>query len=276
MKLDTVAGQRVLITGAAMGMGRIYAERAVEERAAAVVLWDVNRDALEATAESLRAQGGVVHTFVVDLSRREAIASAAADVRREIGDIDILFNNAGIVRGKHYYWEHNAAADIELTFAVNALAPMHMAREFLPAMIANQRESRIVNIASAAGLVSVPRQSVYGASKWALTGWSDSLRLELEQAGHRHVRVTTVNPTYISTGMFAGAKPMVMTPIMTPAYVTGRVWRAMKHGTPRVWLPKSVYLSAALKGILPLRAFDWMADRVFGVYRSMESFTGRK
>lgn len=275
MKLDTVAGTRVLITGAAMGMGRIYAERAVEERAAAVVLWDVNRDALEATAGSLRAQGGVVHTFVVDLSHREAIANAAADVRREIGDIDILFNNAGIVRGK-YFWEHEAAGDIELTMAVNALAPMYVAREFLPAMIANRRESRIVNIASASGLVSVPRMSVYGASKWAVTGWSDSLRLELQQAGHRHVRVTTVNPTYIGTGMFAGAKPMVMTPIMTPEYVTGRVWRAMKRGTPRLWLPKSVYLSAALKGILPLRAFDWMADRVFGVYRSMESFTGRK
>lgn len=275
MKLDTVAGTRVLITGAAMGMGRIYAERAVEERAAAVVLWDVNRDALEATAGSLRAQGGVVHTFVVDLSRREPIATAAADVRREIGDIDILFNNAGIVRGK-YFWEHEPAGDIELTMAVNALAPMHVAREFLPAMIANRREARIVNIASASGLVSVPRMSVYGASKWAVTGWSDSLRLELQQAGHRHVRVTTVNPTYIGTGMFAGAKPMVMTPIMTPEYVTGRVWRAMKRGTPRLWLPKSVYLSAALKGILPLRAFDWMADRVFGVYRSMESFTGRK
>lgn len=275
MKLDTVAGTRVLITGAAMGMGRIYAERAVAERAAAVVLWDVNRDALEATAGSLRAQGGVVHTFVVDLSHREAIANAAADVRREIGDIDILFNNAGIVRGK-YFWEHEPAGDIELTMAVNALAPMHVAREFLPAMIANRREARIVNIASASGLVSVPRMSVYGASKWAVTGWSDSLRLELQQAGHRHVRVTTVNPTYIGTGMFAGAKPMVMTPIMTPEYVTGRVWRAMKRGTPRLWLPKSVYLSAALKGILPLRAFDWMADRVFGVYRSMESFTGRK
>ena len=275
MKLDTVAGTRVLITGAAMGMGRIYAERAVAERAAAVVLWDVNRDALEATAGSLRAQGGVVHTFVVDLSHREAIANAPADVRREIGDIDILFNNAGIVRGK-YFWEHEAAGDIELTMAVNALAPMYVAREFLPAMIANRRESRIVNIASASGLVSVPRMSVYGASKWAVTGWSDSLRLELQQAGHRHVRVTTVNPTYIGTGMFAGAKPMVMTPIMTPEYVTGRVWRAMKRGTPRLWLPKSVYLSAALKGILPLRAFDWMADRVFGVYRSMESFTGRK
>lgn len=275
MKLDTVAGQRVLITGAAMGMGRVYAERAVEERAAAVVLWDVNRDALEATAESLRAQGGAVHTFVVDLSRREAIADAADRVRRDVGDIDILFNNAGIVRGK-YFWEHEPAGDIELTMAVNALAPMHVAREFLPAMIANRRESRIVNIASASGLVSVPRMSVYGASKWAVTGWSDSLRLELEQAGHRHVRVTTVNPTYIGTGMFAGAKPMVMTPIMTPEYVTGRVWRAMKRGTPRLWLPKSVYLSAALKGILPLRAFDWMADRVFGVYRSMDSFTGRK
>ncbi len=276
MTLDTVEGKRVLITGAAMGMGRIYAQKAVAERVGAVVLWDVNEAALDATATELRAVGGTVHAYVVDLSSHEAIAAAAARVRRDVGDIDILFNNAGIVSGKAFYWEFGGAAEIERMMAVNALAPMHVAREFLPAMIAGGRDARIVNIASAAGLTAVPRQSVYGASKWALTGWSDAVRIELDQAGHRHVRVTTVNPTYISTGMFEGAKPMLMTPIMTPEYVTDRVWRAMKRGAPRVWLPSSVYLSSFLRGLLPVRAFDWLAGRVFGVYGSMDEFTGRR
>ena len=91
--------------------------------------------------------------------------------------------------------------------------------------------------------------SVYCASKWSCTGWSDSLRLELEQAGHHHVKVTTVNPTYISTGMFEGARTMLFTPIMTPEYVTTRVWKAMKTGRPRLIMPWTVHASSALRGL---------------------------
>ena len=276
MTLQSVAGKRVLITGAAMGLGRIFAEKAVRENAAAVVLWDIDAAALEVTAAELRASGGTVsiHAVVVDLSRREQVAPAAERTRREAGDIDILFNNAGIVRGK-LFAEHTPD-DIELSMAVNALAPMLVAREFLPAMIAGGRESRIVNIASAAAFVANPRMSVYCASKWALTGWSDSLRLEMELSGHHHVRVTTVHPTFIDTGMFRGAKAMLMTPIMSPGYVTDRVWRAMKAGSPRLLLPWTVYLSNALKGLMPARAFDWLALHVFGIYSSMENFQGRE
>ena len=91
--------------------------------------------------------------------------------------------------------------------AINALAPMHITREFLPAMLAAGRDCRIVNIASAAGLVSNPRMSVYSASKWAVVGWSDSLRLELRGTP---VRVTTVCPSYVTTGMFARRASVTM------------------------------------------------------------------
>ena len=273
--MQSVAGRTVLITGAAMGMGRLYARLAVDEGAAAIVLWDINQTQLDKTAAELRAVGGTVHSYVVDVSSREAIVAAAARVRAEIGSPQILINNAGVIRGK-YFWEHDHESDTWLTMAINALAPMYIAREFLPAMIAQpDSQCRIVNIASAAGLVSNPRMSVYCASKWSCTGWSDSVRIELEQAGHRHVRVTTVNPTYISTGMFDGASKMLLTPILTPERVVDRVWRAMKRGRPRVVMPWTVHLSSALKGLLPTRVFDWLADRVFGIYRSMDHFRGR-
>ncbi|MBX6421453.1 MAG: SDR family oxidoreductase [Nevskia sp.] len=273
--MKTVAGKKVLITGAAMGMGKLYARLAVQEGAAAVILWDINQAELDKTAAELRQAGGRVYAQCVDVSKREAIAAAAAQVRTDPGPPDILINNAGIIRGK-YFWEHDPQADIALTMAVNALAPMYVAREFLPAMIARRDgEQRVMNIASAAGFVANPRMSVYCASKWSCTGWSDSLRLELAQAGHRHVRVTTVNPTYIATGMFEGVKPMLLTPILTPEKVVARAWRAMKRGAPRVILPWTVYLSNALKGLLPVRVFDWIADKIFGVYHSMDEFQGR-
>jgi short-subunit dehydrogenase len=273
--MQTVAGKKVLITGAAMGMGKIYAQLAAREGAANIILWDINQAELEKTAAELRAAGATVHSYLVDVSSLDAITAAAAQVRGEIGDPDILFNNAGVVRGK-YFWEHDPVKDIAFTMSINAMAPMYITREFLPAMIARRgAEQRVVNIASAAGLISNPRMSVYCASKWSCTGWSDSVRLELEQAGYPHVRVTTVNPTYIATGMFEGAKSMLFTPILTPQYVTDRVWAAMKAGRPRLILPWTVYLSNALRGLLPVRVFDWLARHVFGVYNTMDSFKGR-
>ena len=273
--MDTLAGRKILITGGAMGMGKLYAELAAREGASAIVLWDINAAELEKTATELRQQNAAVHTLVVDVSSAEAIAEAAAWVREQVGIPDVLINNAGIIRGK-YFWEHDLQKDIVATMAINAMAPMYITREFLNGMLERRdREFRIVNISSAASLVSNPKMSVYCASKWACTGWSDSLRIELETTGNTHVRVLTVCPTYISTGMFEGAKPMLMTPIMTPQYVVDRVWAAMKAGKPRLILPWTVYLSNALKGLLPVRLFDWFAAYVFGIYKTMSDFKGR-
>jgi all-trans-retinol dehydrogenase (NAD+) len=259
-------------------MGRLYAERAVAEGAKAVILWDRDAAALTSTASELVDQapaGTRVAPYVVDISDLGAIAQTAQRVRVEVGNPDIVINNAGIVRGK-YFWEHDNGDDTRPTMQINALAPMYITREFLPAMIDNAyREARIVNIASAAGTLSNPRMSVYAASKAAVIGWSDSLRLELVQQDHGNVKVTTVSPSYISTGMFAGARGPLLTPVMTPEYVVDRVWKAMLRGTPMLMLPWTVGLSTALRGVLPLPVWDAVAGGLFGVYRSMEKFTGR-
>lgn len=274
----TVQGANVLITGAAGGMGRIYAERAVDEHAASVTLWDRDAPALARTADELGARSRgrtAVRSYVVDVGDLGAIAKTAQRVRREVGNPDVLINNAGIVRGNRYFWETDNGEDTRPTMQVNALAPMYITREFIPGMIANAyRASRIVNIASAAGTLANPRMAVYAASKAALIGWSDSLRLELEQADHTNVKVTTVTPSYISTGMFAGAKGPALTPILEPEFVVDRVWRAMLAGVPLVELPWSVGLSRALRGILPTRVFDRLVGDRLGIYRSMERFTG--
>ncbi|AXK89158.1 SDR family oxidoreductase [Nocardia farcinica] len=275
MKLETVAGKKVLVTGAAMGLGKLFAERAVREGAAAVVLWDINEPALKETAEGMTGRGTQIHTQVVDVSDREAIVAAAATTRETVGDIDVLVNNAGIVRGNTYFWETENVADIEKTMAINSLAPMYVTLEFLPAMVRGTGQARVLTIASSAGLVSNPRMSVYAASKWAALGWSDSVRLELEQAGHDHVKVTTVCPTYIDTGMFDGAKGFWFTPILKQDAVVDTSWQEMKKGTPLVVLPWTSRLNKALSGLLPVKLRDLFLDTV-GVYHSMDQFTGRK
>lgn len=273
--MKSVAGKNVLITGAAMGMGKIFAQRAVKEKAAVVVVWDINEGALKETAAELERSGVRVVATVVDVCDEDAIAAAAAQVLADVGPIHVLVNNAGIVRGNKYFWEHKDAADIRLTMAINSLAPMYVSRPFLPPMIEGREECRVLNVASAAGLVSNPRMAVYAASKWAAIGFSDSLRLELEQAGHSHVKVTTLCPTYIATGMFEGAKGPLLTPMMTPEDVVAEGWKQMKKGTPMVLLPWTVRLSKVIKGVLPTRPWDVVAGRVFGVYSSMDEFKGR-
>jgi short-subunit dehydrogenase len=273
--METVAGTTVLITGAARGLGRSFAERAMRERAAEVVLWDVDEQALEQTAGDLVALGpGRIHRYPVDVSDRRAIAEAAAAVRTQVGDIDILVNNAGIVRGNGYFWETADPADIEQTVAINALAPMHITREFLPAMVVGGRPSRLLTIASSAALVSNPRMSVYAGSKWAVLGWSDSVRLELEQSGNTHVKVTTFCPTYIDTGMFKGAKGFLFTPIIGQDDAADTAWAEMKKGTPLVVMPWTSRLNRAVSGLLPIKVRDFYLNAV-GVYHSMDAFTGR-
>jgi short-subunit dehydrogenase len=142
-------------------------------------------------------------------------------------------------------------------------------------MIAGSGECRLLNLASAAGFTPNPRMAVYAASKWAVIGWSDSVRLELKQAGHEHVKVTTVCPYYVRTGMFEGARSAPLLPLLDPAEVVDEAWTSMLAGKPFVVLPRTVMLSEMLKGVLPTGVRDFIADHVIGVYHTMEDFTGR-
>jgi hypothetical protein len=148
---------------------------------------------------------------------------------------------------------------------------MHLTLELLPSMT-GRGSGHIVNIASAAGLVANPRMSVYCASKWAVIGWSDSLRLEMERL-RTGVRVTTVTPFYINTGMFAGVRSVI--PILEPEEAVRRILRGVARNRVFVRMPGIIYLLPLVRGLLPLRAFDWFVGTVLGVYKTMNGFKGR-
>ena len=274
--MRSAEGKHVLVTGAAMGMGRLFAERAIAEEAAAVVLWDVNESALDDALAEIDAGVSEVTGYVVDVSDAEEVADTAAAVLDELGRIDVVINNAGVVRGNRYFWETDLERDAKFTIDVNTLAPMYVAHAFLPAMIEAPADCRLLNLASAAGFTPNPRMAAYAASKWAVSGWSDSVRLELKQAGHDHVKVTTVCPYYTRTGMFDGAKSAPLLPLLDPDDVVDESWKAMLGGRPFVVLPRTVQLGEILKGVLPTDVRDFIADRVFGVYHTMDDFTGRQ
>ncbi|GAA3509994.1 SDR family NAD(P)-dependent oxidoreductase [Georgenia daeguensis] len=271
----SVRHARVLITGATRGMGRLFAERAADEGAAELILWGRDPDALARTSEALARPGLRIRTDVVDLTEPTQVDDAAAGLLADGVVPDVLVNNAGVITGNAFFWELTPD-DTVRTLRVNTLAPMRLVGHLLPAMIADGgRPKRVLNVASAAGIVPNPRMSVYAASKAALLSWSDTLRLELAQAGHHHVAVTTFSPSYVATEMFTGTRAVALTPVLTPERAVDQAWRAMLAGRAHIITPPTVLVARAARGLLPSRAWDAMAS-AFGVHRSMETFNGRE
>ena len=120
--------------------------------------------------------------------------------------------------------------------------------------------------------------SIYAASKWAVIGWSDSVRIELEQMKSK-VKVTTIAPYYIKTGMFDGVKSPIV-PLMKPEYAARKTISAIEKDKRIKVLTKLIpvpyHFVRFMQGILPTVVFDWFFGEVFGIYHSMDKFTGRK
>ncbi|MEJ6674506.1 MAG: SDR family oxidoreductase [Polaribacter sp.] len=267
--MQQMNGKIILITGGASGIGKIMVG-VLLARKAKVIIWDINTAKIEQTVSEFSAIGDVIG-FTVDISDVHQIQETALKVSQEIGVVDVLINNAGIVAGK-YFHEHSTS-DILKTMEINASAPMLISKFFIPGMFA-QNSGHICNIASSGGLISNPKMAVYAASKWALIGWSDSLRLEMKLL-KKNIHVTTVMPYYINTGMFDGVQSKI--PILDPKVAALAIIKAIDKKKRMVTLPGYIYRLTKLgQGLLSINAFDWVAGTALGIYKTMEHFTGHK
>ena len=239
------------------------------ERGAKVVVWDINAQTLTDTVAELSRLGNIVG-YRVDISDYEQITQTARKTKAEVGKIDILVNNAGIVTGDYFHLHE--PDDITKTIAVNLLAPMYISKIFLRDAI-NEKSGHVCNISSMASLISNPKMSVYAASKWAITGWSDSLRLEMKRL-QTQVKVSTVLPYYINTGMFDGVHSLIS--LLDQEKVARNIIRAIERNRIFLGMPCSHKFVRLMQGLLPVRWFDLVAGKWPGIYRTMEHFTGRK
>lgn len=268
--MSHIENKIALITGAASGIGKLMGKLLLQKGLHTLVIWDVNEKLLYSTTNELVQQGFKVLPYVVDVMDTNAVIAAAQQVKKDAGKIDILINNAGIVVGKSFA-EHSHN-DIDRTMIINSSALMHITKEFLPDMIA-EKTGHIVNISSAAGMVSIPKMSVYVASKWAVIGWSDTLRLEMEKL-NSNVKVTTVTPYYINTGMFDGVKSII--PIVDPEVAARKIIKGIENNKLFVRMPVIVYTLLFVKGIFPARWFDVIVGKWMGIYNTMNDFKGRQ
>ncbi|WP_313030731.1 SDR family oxidoreductase [Soonwooa sp.] len=264
-------GKTVLITGGASGIGKIMGRKVLERGAKTLVIWDINEVGIEAVKQEFSSLRGNIIGYKVDVSNVENLIEISSKTKQDVGVIDVLINNAGIVVGK-YFHEHSHE-NISKSMAINADAIMHITLEFLPEMMGNNSGS-ICNICSSAGLISNPKMSVYAASKWAAVGWSDSLRLEMEEL-KKNISVTTIMPFYINTGMFDGVKSKLL-PILDPEKTSEKIIRAIEKQTKMLAMPLPYWFIRLSQGILPLAVFDWTMRNVFGIYDTMKDFKGRK
>lgn len=265
------AGKNVVITGAASGLGKMFAEQAAK-KGAHVLLWDYNPEALKQVSHEFAQKNYSHRTYVVDVTDKQVVYDTAQRAKQDVGHVDILVNNAGIVSGKSLL--EASDDDIERTFDVNTLSLFWTTRAFLPEML-ERNQGHIVTVASAAGITGVSKLVDYSSSKFAAFGFDDSLRLELRRQGSK-VQTTSVCPYYIDTGMFDGVKtkfPLIL-PILKPEYVVGRMIKAVEKNQKRIVMPKTVYAVFAAR-LLPVNTYDAVMD-FLGVNKTMDEFKGRE
>ena len=259
----------ILITGGASGIGKIMSRLSLE-RNAKVIIWDINKFNIEKTISEFDNLGDIT-SYIVDVSNLVQIQETAKKIKDEHGNIDILINNAGIVVGK-YFHEHTAE-EIEKTMMINANAPMHITNNFISKMI-EQNSGHICNIASSASLLANPKMSVYAASKWSVFSWSDSLRIEMKQL-KKDIKVTTILPYYINTGMFDGVKSRI--PILDAEKTALTIIKAIERNKKIITIPWWIYRFTRFgQTVMSVNFFDWFAGKVMGIYKTMDDFKGRK
>jgi NAD(P)-dependent dehydrogenase (short-subunit alcohol dehydrogenase family) len=190
------ANKVAAVTGAGSGMGRSLA-LLLARRGSQVALSDVDDEGLEETARLARARGATVSTRRVDVADRAAVYAWADAVVADHGRCNLVFNNAGVSYGSTV--EGAEYADAERILDINFWGVVHGTKAFLPHLRASG-EGHVVNTSSLFGLVGFPGQSAYNASKFAVRGFTEALRIELEMM-RAPVSATSVHPGGIKTNI---------------------------------------------------------------------------
>ncbi|MFP2932447.1 SDR family NAD(P)-dependent oxidoreductase [Pyxidicoccus sp. 3LG] len=199
--MKTLNGKVAAITGAGSGIGRATAAL-FARNGCHVALSDVNEQGLRETADQCRSLGVRVHETRVDVAQREAVHAWADSVARELGSVNVIVNNAGVALGATI--EDTKYEDFEWLMNINFWGVVHGTKAFLPHLKA-AGEGHIVNVSSVFGLIGVPTQAAYNAAKFAVKGFTEALRQELEVES-LPIGVTCVHPGGIKTNIARNAR----------------------------------------------------------------------
>ncbi|KRT81377.1 dehydrogenase [Oryctes borbonicus] len=243
----SIKDEVVVITGGGGGLGRLLALR-LSTLNAIVVLWDVNEDALKETVRHVEEQGGKAYAYKCDITNREDVYKTAERTAREVGQVSILINNAGVVSG--YLLLDTPDHLIQRTFEVNAISHFWTTKAFLPKMIENSN-GHIITVSSMAGHTGTAKLVDYCSSKFAAVGFDEALRVELESLGVNGVKTTLVCPYFIqSTGMFTDVQTRFIR-ILKSSEVADRIITGILREEVHVFIPSIFRYTFWTKWIFP-------------------------
>lgn len=268
--MKVLRGKVALVTGAAMGMGKSLADMLLDE-GCILALVDVNNKELEKTVGEL-SKKGTCKTYVCDISNRKSVYALADSVKKDLGPVSLLVNNAGIMKAAELLDLDDELIDKMLQ--VNLASMFWMCKAFLPGMI-KMEEGHVVNLASAGGILAIPNLTAYCASKFGVVGFSDALRQEMKKNRWK-VGVSCVCPNTVGTGMFDGAKMVAGTRLLKTEQVTKKVLKGIKKNRAMVAVPSvSVkFVTPLLKLLLPVHVMDRL-NSILGMWHANDTTMGR-
>jgi len=261
-----------VITGAGSGIGKALALRLSEEGVRGLVLSDVNPKNLETTAGLVSKTATKTRSIVADVAKLVDVEKLRDFARSEFGEISHLFNNAGV--GLVGRTEEVSYEDMEWLFGINFWGTVYGTKTFLP-VFREQGFGHIINISSVFGLISPPGQSTYCASKFAVRGFTESLRHELDGT---EIKVSCVHPGGVRTSIVKHAKQgenapdedMKLAPVIfdkiartTPETAAATIIDGVKSGSPRILIGSDAMQISAIQRLFPKRYFK-LLDRISG------------
>jgi butyryl-CoA dehydrogenase len=194
-------GRVAAITGAGSGIGRALAVE-LSKRGTHLALSDINEPGLAETVSLCEGKGVKVTSQRLDVADRDAMFAWADQVAAEHGKVNLIFNNAGVALAATIL--DGSVDDIAWLMGINYWGVVYGTKAFLPHLVA-AGEGHVINMSSVFGLLAIPSQSAYNSAKFAVRGFTDCLRMELEMAGNG-VSATTIHPGGIKTNIARNAR----------------------------------------------------------------------
>ena len=259
---ERIKGKTIAVTGASGGLGMEIARQAAKN-GANLILMARSYDKLAALRDELMTKYSIkAHVYSLDVSKREKIEETFKKIKQEVGPIDILVNNAG-------FGVFDTVLEMDLDEAegmieTNVLGLITCTKLVLSDMV-SRRSGHIINIASQAGKMATPKSSVYSATKHAVLGFTNSLRMEMHG---RHVYVTSVNPGPIRTNFFniADKEGTYIKDIdrlmIDPVKLAGRIVDAMMTGKREINAPGWMNAGSKIYSLFP-RTFETLGRSQF-------------
>lgn len=276
-------GRVAVVTGAGSGIGRSLAQQ-LAARGCHLALCDIDPERLGESARAARGLGVSVSEHPLDVADAAAVAALPAAVLAEHGRVSLLVNNAGVALMGEF--RQLSDADFQWLFGINFWGVVNMTRAFLPALL-REPEAQVVNVSSVFGFVAPAGQTAYAASKFAVRGFTDALRHELENTS---VRVVAVHPGGIRTQIAHSARraggvdeamhrnaadAFVQAVQTTPEQAAERILRGLDRGELRIRIGADARVLDLMARLMPVRYWAWLKRRAHKAGFKQATPTGR-